>query len=300
MIADPDLDLDPIAVLEVIALAQVAAVANDPRARYALRVSFYEKFGFGVPGTCFAAGYGDSELAFLQWEIRRGVLNPITDGPGSGSPWWRAVNGAFLYYAQLARLVWEAQIPNPQVSNEVQYWLDYIARPSPESWYCAHNASIIAGYLDPPTRDLARAEIPGEQLFMNEVLYRLLYAESLAIGWAMGEIGQIAADPRLFAVWLITQMTAVYPCNYPLTAADIANVEHLGTTPEAWIADFMDEGLILPHITELYALVAGIVRAPELERAIKNGVPIYPDLAPEAKAKLLAIRAQMLTTGETT
>ena len=295
-----DADPDPLAELEALAHAQVDAVSNDPEGRRQLRVSFYEKFGFGIPGTCFANGYGDSELAFLDWEIRRGVLNPVTSAAGSGSPWWRFVNGSFLYTSQLARLVWEAQLQNPPVDDEVQFWLDYIARPSPESWYCAHNASIIAGYLDPEARALARLEIPAEQLFMNEVLYRLLYAEGLAIGWAMGEIGEIAADPRLFAVWLITQMTAVYPANYPLTPEDILNVEHLGTTPEAWIADVLDLGIILPHITELYALVAGIVKEPELERAIRNGVPIYPDLTPAARTKLLAIRAQMLATGETT
>ena len=52
------------------AFATVTAVSNDPWARYTLRERFYEKYGYGDDG---GAGYGNSELAFLRWEIARGV-----------------------------------------------------------------------------------------------------------------------------------------------------------------------------------------------------------------------------------
>jgi hypothetical protein len=270
----------PLSVLAARARAQVAAVANDPQGRYELRAAFYAKYGDGTPD--LPRGYGESELAFMDWEIRRGVLDALP----VGSPWWRKVNGEFLYLGQLAMLVYEAGCEDP-VPSEVQFWLDYIKCPSADSWYRAHNASIVRGYLD--SIDEAKAESSCEQLFMNEVLYRLLYAEALAIGWAMGELGEIVADPRLFAVSLITQMTALYPIHYPITPEDERNVEHLGTNPEDWIADVLDLDIILPHITELYALVAGIVDQPALERAIRDGVPIYPELTPPAQARLLAI-----------
>src|SRR5689334_19275551 len=124
---------DPLADLEAKARAEVDAVADDPPGRLALRQAFYAKYGFGTP--LLPEGYGASELAFLQWEIERGVLAPVTSG---GSRWWRAVNGALLYNAQLAMLVYEAQLHDPRVSNEVRCWLAYIAKPSAESWYCAH------------------------------------------------------------------------------------------------------------------------------------------------------------------
>lgn len=270
----------PLSVLAARARAQVDAVADDPHGRYELRAAFYARYGFGTPD--LPRGYGESELVFLDWEIKRGVLDALP----AGSPWWRKVNGEFLYHGQLAMLVHEAGCDQP-VASEIRFWLDYIAGPSAGSWYRAHNASIVRGYLD--AIDEANRESSCEQIFMNEVLYRLLFAEALAVGKA-GEPGEIGADPRLFGVWLITRMKALYPDHYPLTPEDERHIKHLGTDPEDWIADVLDLGIILPHITELYALVAGIIEQPALERAIRAGVPIYPALTQVARARLLAIR----------
>ena len=59
----------------------VESVRDDPEGRYQLRVAFYKKYGFAKDS---GAGYGTSELAFLRWEIERGVLNPVAAAqPGS-------------------------------------------------------------------------------------------------------------------------------------------------------------------------------------------------------------------------
>jgi hypothetical protein len=84
---------------------RVDQVKNDPEGRYRLREEFYQKYGFGEDG---GADYGASELAFMRWEIERGVLNPPDDPRQPGSPWWRAVNEEFLYLSELAAAVYEA------------------------------------------------------------------------------------------------------------------------------------------------------------------------------------------------
>src|SRR5260370_871233 len=84
--------------------APVSAGADDPEARYGLRVRFYEKYGEAIDD---GAGYGNSELAFMRWEIDRGVLEPL-DAPRPGSRWWRNVNASLLFDAELAALIYES------------------------------------------------------------------------------------------------------------------------------------------------------------------------------------------------
>ena len=296
---------NPLAALEARAHALVDGVANDPKGRYRLREDFYTRWGYapryaqdiahgGTPaGALDPFGYGTSELAFMQWEIRRGVLNPV-GGEHTGSPWWRAVNSQFLYLSELAGLIAEAGLGSLVDDIDVRYWLDYFANPCGTTWYRAHNGCIVRAYLD--QRELARAEIPGEQLFMNEVLYRLLFAEAMEMGAEAGWLGTVAADPKLFAVDFITHLTTIYPDHYLLTARDVIDVRHLGTGLEADAGRFLDETLILQHIDSLYTLVANEIDQPSLQELIKNGIPIYPSLgaaagAESAKAALAAVRA---------
>src|SRR5215472_6591388 len=82
----------------------VDAAKNDPEARYDLRKRFYDKYGFAIDGS---AGYGNSELAFMRWEVERGVLEPL-DAPKPGSPWWREINSSLLFDAELATLIYES------------------------------------------------------------------------------------------------------------------------------------------------------------------------------------------------
>ena len=79
-------------------------------------------------------------------------------------------------------------------------WLDFVATPSPSCWYRAHNASIVAGYLQ--HERLARAETTPERFFMNVALVRVLYAHALvaaphlALG-RMASFSRVLGDPRL-------------------------------------------------------------------------------------------------------
>jgi len=59
----------------------------------------------------------------------------------------------------------------------VQLWLEFIARPTGGNWYRAHNASIVAGYLE--HERLAEEESAPERFFMNVALARVLYAHAL-------------------------------------------------------------------------------------------------------------------------
>ncbi len=75
----------------------VAAVRDDPAGRLELASRFYD---------CRVADvqpYRRAEMAFMRWQIRRGVLAPPS-GTAPGSPWWRAVNEGLL------RDTWEAQL----------------------------------------------------------------------------------------------------------------------------------------------------------------------------------------------
>ncbi len=283
----------PLEVLEARARALVDGVADDPEGRYRLRERFYARWGFAEqyrqahPRAAARAtdlsldpyGYGASELAFMRWEIDRGVLDPVGGSGPSGSPWWRAVNSRFLYLSELAGLVAQAGLGSSVDDVDVRYWLEYFADPRGPTWYRAHNACIVRAYLDESA--LAEAESPDEQLLMNEVLYRLLFAEAMEMGDEAGWLGEIAADPELFAVDLITHLHTLYPDHYPLTEQDVIDVRHLGTGLEADFGRFLDETLILQHVDRLYALIADTVDAPLLPHLIKDGVPIYPRLRPE-------------------
>ena len=67
------------------------------------------------------------------------------------------------------------------------------------TWYRAHNASIVAGYLE--HEELCAAELPVERFFMNVALSRVLYAHALvaspklALG-RMRAVSRVLGDPR--------------------------------------------------------------------------------------------------------
>ncbi len=52
----------------------------------------------------------------------------------------------------------------------------FVDDPTARNWYRAHNASVVAGYLD--HRDLAAAESEAERFFMNVVLCRVLFTRT--------------------------------------------------------------------------------------------------------------------------
>lgn len=247
----------------------VTNVADDPEARYALRVRFYEKYGHGDGG----AGYGNSELAFMRWEIERGVLAPLV-AARPGSRWWRDVNSSLLFDAELAALAYESG-EAIAVPPGARRWLDYIREPGERSWYLAHNGSIAAGYLAQVAA--ARAELEGEQRFMNIVLYRVLYAEAMVSGASfLGALGQILANPILPAVNLIVDVKDFYPRDYPLTRQDVRNLLGRGDSILDLAVRLFDDGLILPEANHVYHHAATSLGIPELGAMVRNGRPVYP------------------------
>jgi hypothetical protein len=265
---------------------RVAGVADDPEGRYHLCDAFYRRYGFG-PGT----GYGASELCFLRWEIERGVLNPISSAR-PGSPWWREVNAGLLFHPACAAALHEAG-SDGDVSGPVKTWLSYLRKPSPQSWYRAHNASTVEGYLT--HADAARVEGPPERTFMNVVLYRLLYAQALVESDAPGLLNLLAhlglgrflrkfealiASPRSPAVHVLVHLPDFYPRHYPLTPDDIRDVMDRGHSAEALAEEFLDRVLVSPSLTKLYALAARWLDMPAVNTLVAGHTPVYPGLPP--------------------
>ena len=79
------------------ALSMVVAVRHDPDQRLSLASSFYDDRTDRVS----IRSYRRAELAFMRWQVSRGVLaSPDSSQPGS--EWWRQVNEGLL------RDAWEA------------------------------------------------------------------------------------------------------------------------------------------------------------------------------------------------
>lgn len=249
----------------------VLAVSNNPEGRYQLRYEFYQKYGDSFDPK--KEGLGNSELAFMKWEIQRGTLNPM-DATQPGSRWWREVNSHFLYVATLAQLIKESGDTYDNLSVPVNFWLDYINGPNECSWYRAHNSSIISGYQVADA--LAFKENIYEQYFVNIVLYRLLYAQSMVEGVTFGILGKIFGNPRGCAVSIITDIEAFYPSHYPLSKEDIKYVTHRAHNFMGIIEDIFDKLFILPHLSELYDEAANWNKSPILLKYIKNNKPLYP------------------------
>ena len=149
----------------------VAAVRDDPGRRLGLASRFYDD----RPGCASIRSYRRAEMAFMRWQVRRGLL-AAPDAPRPGSQWWRAVNEGLL------RDAWEADRllagrPGPASRPSVSRWSGFLQRPSAVTWYRAHNASIAAAYLDHEA--LARSELPAERFVMNVALARVLFTHAM-------------------------------------------------------------------------------------------------------------------------
>src|SRR6478672_9180861 len=146
--------------------AQVAAVRGDPAARLALMARV---FGGPTGRAPRHLPFRRAALSFMRWQASRGVLDPLDASP-PGSAWWRAVNERLLRdgcetVALLGGLSGEPS------SQAVRRWLQFSARPTGRNWYRAHNASIVAGYLE--QWGLAEEESAPERFFMNVALVRV-------------------------------------------------------------------------------------------------------------------------------
>jgi hypothetical protein len=246
----------------------VAAVRDDPARRLRLAGSFYDD----RPGRPSIGAYRRAEVAFMHWQVRRGLLT----APGSarpGSQWWRAVNEGLL------RDAWEADRlaagrPGPASSTPVSRWADFLRQPSAVSWYRAHNASIVAGYLQ--HQELCAAELPIERFFMNVTLSRMLYAHALvarpqlALG-RMRAVSRPLGDPRWRGADLFLSLHNILPDRYPLDGITLSEILVL----ENHAGRLIDYGVIVPRLQALFDWAAADLGEPRLLGLIRDGLPAY-------------------------
>lgn len=260
---------------------QVAAVRDDTAGRIALLERTYHGSGRRLP-------YRRAALSFMRWQADRGLLEPET-ASRPGSPWWRAVNERLLRDGceSVALAMRRADASNedeasaietatesaPPSSATVKLWLDFVQRPSARRWYRAHNASIVAAYLE--HRVLAERETESERFFINVALLRVLYAHSLVAAprLALGRfapLGGTLGDPRLGMAGAFLSLGRVLPDRYPLNGQleQYLRAEHgLGRT--------LDYAVISPRLKDLYKWSSKELQLPGLRRLLREGLPSY-------------------------
>lgn len=259
-----------------------------PEARLTLMRSLYE----APPGWDERRlPYRRAALAFMRWELRRGVLNP-PDAAAPGSPWWRAINDRLLCDTAEAR-AYVLGLGGPVSSSSVADSVTFIREPSVRTWYRAHNAIIVRAYLD--NRDLAERESRVERFFINLVLVRVLFAHALvaaprlALGW-LSPLAPRLGDPRLAVTGIFLQLSRVLPDSYPLRE----DLEwYVGR--ENGFGRLLDLGVITPRLDALYSWSARELSIPELAALIRDGVPAYAwdgsDIGPWDSPPRLTTRA---------
>jgi hypothetical protein len=247
---------------------QVAAVRDDPAGRIALMERCYHgPFGSAPRHLPFRR----AAMSFMGWQLRRGVLAPPTSAR-PGSPWWRAVNERLLRDGCEAVALSGDPSESPS-SPTVAVWTSFTDDPTARAWYRAHNASIVAGYLE--HRELAEEENAAERFFMNVVLCRVLYAHALvaaprlSLGW-LRALGPFLGDPRLGMTGIFLSLSRVLPDEYPLTA-DVGSY----ISEELGFGRLLDYAVIVPRLTQLYEWSAVELGAPELLECVRDGALTY-------------------------
>ncbi|MDA0179399.1 hypothetical protein OJ997_03750 [Solirubrobacter phytolaccae] len=248
--------------------SQVAAVRDDPAARLELMSRVFRGPTGNAPRHL---PFRRAALSFMRWQARRGVLDALDASP-PGSPWWRAVNERLLRDGceTVALLGGAAGEPS---SDAVRLWLEFAAEPTGRCWYRAHNASVVAGYLE--HRDLADAESLPERFFMNVALLRVLYAHALAAAprLALGRFapaGRVLGDPRLGMAGAFLSLRAVLPDRYPL-AGDV----HRYIASEQRLGRLLDYAVIVPRLQALYDWSAEELDEPRVAELVRDGSPVY-------------------------
>ena len=248
--------------------AQVAAVRDDPAARLALMARVFHGPTGRAPRHL---PFRRAALSFMRWQARRGVLDPLDASP-PGSVWWRAVNERLLRDGCETVALLDGLAGEPS-SRAVRLWLDFSARPTGRNWYRAHNASIVAGYIE--HRSLAEAEGAPERFFMNVALLRVLYAHALgaaprlALG-RLAPLGRVLGDPRLGMAGAFLSLRRVLPDRYPLAL----NVERY-IADEQRLGRMLDYAVIVPRLQGLYEWSAEELAEPGLLDLVRDGNPVY-------------------------
>jgi hypothetical protein len=247
---------------------QTAAVRDDPVAR----LSLVERCYHGPYGRAPRhLPYRRAAMSFMRWQLRRGVLAPPqSDRPGS--PWWRAVNERLLRDGCEA-VGLSGDLAGPPSSHTVEQWISFVDDPTARTWYRAHNASVVAGYLD--HIDLAEAENAAERFFMNVVLCRVLYAHALvaapdlSLGW-LRTLAPLLGDPRIGMTGIFLQLSRVLPDEYPLSD-DVGDY----LSDELGFGRLLDFGVILPRLKQLYEWSAHELGSPQLLEFVRDGSMTY-------------------------
>jgi hypothetical protein len=250
------------------ALKQVEAVREEP----AKRLELLERTYHGPSGRApHHLPFRRAAMAFMRWQLARGVLAPLHATP-AGSPWWRAANERLLRDGceAVARSGGRDGAPS---SPAIQLWMSFVADPRGRTWYRAHNASIVSAYLE--NRDLADRENAAERFFLNVVLVRVLYAHALvsaprlALGPLAG-IGPVLGDPRLAVIGVFLSLSRIVPDRYPLKR-DI--YEYIAEENE--FGRMLDYGMIQPRLQRLYEWSAEELREPGMLGLVRDGSPVY-------------------------
>jgi len=244
------------------AAARVMKARDSPAERLRLRRAFYERHHTGA-----GVGQGRSELDFIGWQIKRGLLAPLRQG---GSPYWRATQEIVSHDAELASLAQDHGLktlpPGPRA------WLDWIELPTTETWYRAHNCSLVHGMR--ASSNAADEEPELEQLFINRALHRVLKAEVLARGGARFGLGWLArrvADPRGPVVGWVTGASWLYPPSYPVERPLPSRRWRLERTAARWLLDHRELSAVSgEHLRVLCP------EAADLLTTLNNADPIYP------------------------
>ncbi len=251
-----------------VAAQRVAEVRDVPQERLDLLSSSYMPLPGAPP---LHLRYRRAALAFMGWQVRRGVLNPPAhDRPGS--PWWRAMNEALLRDTCEARLRLLGH-QGPSSSPSVEASIRFAQEPTVRSWYLAHNVTIVSAYLE--HCDLAEQENRAERFFLNLVLFRLLYAHALvaaprlALSW-LAPTAPWLGDPRRAMTGAFLSISRVLPDHYPLDRPleDYIRREHT-------IGRMLDLGVIAPRLPELYRWSAAELGLPGLCDLVDGGFPVY-------------------------
>lgn len=271
-----------------IAAQRVAEVRDSPQGRLELLKSSYEPLPGAAP---LHLRYRRAALAFMAWQLRRGLLNPL-DHERPGSPWWRAMNERLLRDTCEARSRLLGH-PGPASSPSVEPSVAFARQPSPRAWYLAHNVTIVSAYLD--HRQLAERENRVERFFINLVLIRLLYAHALvaaprlALAW-LAPTARWLGDPRRAMTGIFLSVSRVLPDRYPLNGEldDYIADEHT-------VGRLLDVGVIVPRLTELYRWSADELRIPNITDLVRDATPAYAwdpdDTTPWAPAPTRLVRA---------
>ena len=150
---------------------------------------------------------------------------------------------------------------------------EFAQQPSARTWYRAHNASIVAAYLD--HRELAESETHPERFFLNLILVRVLFAHALvaaprlALSW-LWPVGPVLGDPRLTITGIFVSLSRVMPDRYPLTRDLQWYIDN-----ERGFGRILDLGMIQPRLGALYSWSAAELSIPELCTLVQDGVPAY-------------------------